>query len=78
MTILKLKSVKQTKTDYIMWLCIVCDSIILLFLKTTNRGDTMKIKTNLQDRDDLSTRDKGHWPEVSSSRRLLCIAINTW
>ena len=33
----------------------------------------MKKKTNLRDRDDLSTRDIGHFPKVSLSRRFHCI-----
>ena len=32
----------------------------------------MKKKTNLRDRDDLSTRDIGHFPKVSLSRRFHC------
>ena len=31
-----------------------------------------KIKTNLRDRDDLSTRDIGHFPKASLSRRFHC------
>ena len=32
----------------------------------------MKKKTNLRDRDDLSTRDIGHFPKASLSRRFHC------
>ena len=32
----------------------------------------MKKKTNLRDRDDLSTRDKGHFPKASFTRRFHC------
>ena len=35
----------------------------------------MKKKTNLRDRDDLSTRDIGHFPKVSLSRRFHCSEI---
>ena len=35
----------------------------------------MKKKTNFRDRDDLSTRDIGHFPKVSLSRRFHCSLI---
>ena len=42
-------------------------------------GDTMKKKTNLRDRDNLSTRDIGHFPKVSLSRRFHCtLLLHCW
>ena len=52
---------------------ITVHQILFKSKKSNVVGCTMKKKTNLRDRDDLSTRDKRRYPEVSFVRRFHCI-----